>query len=48
MQAFVKTHKADGVKAVLGMCGITAVPQASPEQLQWLHDVFASGQMPQG
>ena len=47
MQAYSKTHKAAGVKRVLGVLGITAVTQATAEQLDWLAQAFASNATPE-
>lgn len=32
----------EGVKRVLAKCNITKVPDATPEQLAWLHQVFTN------
>ena len=46
MSAFVKAHKAAGVKHVLSKCSLTSLDAASPEQLAWLKATFDSNVLP--
>jgi len=46
MQAYSGTHKAQGVKAVLGICNLAKVTDANEAQLDWLLLAFKSMQAP--
>lgn len=46
MQLYSKTHKAAGVKAVLGICKLDKVTDANDAQLDWLKQAFDSNATP--